>query len=103
MTRQPTVGYILLTLKREFYRTCCISPAIDHHVVGNISNVRSASTEFDVLRAQITRASKTEVKKEDDVLSADAQMSNAPKTQGKCLLVGKKSCELHEAFQCGAE
>lgn len=41
----------------------------------------------------ITRASKTEVKKEDDVLSADAQMSNAPKTQAAC-----SECQHGEAY-----
>ena len=33
--------------------------------------------------SQISQASKTQLKKRDDVLSAEAQMSNAPKTKGK--------------------
>ena len=32
---------------------------------------------------QISKASKTQLKKRDDVLSAEAQMSNAPKTKGE--------------------
>lgn len=33
---------------------------------------------------QISRSSKTQLKQRDDVLSAEAQMSNAPKTKGAC-------------------
>mmetsp|Transcript_16199 Transcript_16199/g.48535 ORF Transcript_16199/g.48535 Transcript_16199/m.48535 type:complete len:108 (-) Transcript_16199:1221-1544(-) len=46
-----------------------------------------------VIESSISRSSKTQLKQRDDVLSAEAQMSNAPKTKVTC-----GECQHGEAY-----